>query len=245
MVVYWCPLPAQQPHLTYSTLPSHLAPSASQSPYLLTQKTLLLILTTPGSMVGPCFSPFFGWWASASMHVWGGLGNYHLLIHERGYYRCWSNQADQSYKKSQLELAWPQLLATLLFARFFGLFSLLFVVVLVARCLVNSPAILFIPLPSCSFSHHLVHSPTVLLIPLPSHRFASCLVDLLPILLNHWWPPSNDTEPPTSFWKGEGWLWQHPCLWGSCNDIGRRRENEWISTMMGLMFNSNSAHPYR
>ena len=25
-------------------------------------------------------------------------------------------------------------------------------------------------------------------------------------------PPSNDNKPPTSLWKGEGWLWQHPHL---------------------------------
>ena len=60
-VVYRCPLPAQQPRPTYSTPPSHPAPSARQWPYPLTQKTLLLILTTPGSTAGPCFSPFFGW----------------------------------------------------------------------------------------------------------------------------------------------------------------------------------------
>ena len=33
------------------------------------KKTILLILSTPSSMAGPCFSPFFGWWASTSMHV--------------------------------------------------------------------------------------------------------------------------------------------------------------------------------
>jgi len=70
--------------------PSHPAPSARQSPYPLTQKTLLLILTTPGSTAGPCFSPFFGWWATTSMHVSSDLGNCHLLIHEGGYYRCFS-----------------------------------------------------------------------------------------------------------------------------------------------------------
>jgi len=67
----------------YTSLPSHLAPSASLPPYLLIQKTVLLILSTPGSTAGPCFSPFFGWWATTSMHVWSDLG----LIHERGYYR--------------------------------------------------------------------------------------------------------------------------------------------------------------
>jgi len=60
----------------------------------LIQKTVLLILTTPGSTAGPCFSPFFGWWASATMHAWSELGNYHLLIHERGYYgwTAWKRQ---------------------------------------------------------------------------------------------------------------------------------------------------------
>ena len=119
-------------------------------------------------VVGKCLYACMRWVRQLpSTDTWEGL----LQVLEPG-------QADQSYKKSQLELAWPQLLATLLFARFFGLFSLLFVVVLVARCLVNSPAILFIPLPSCIFSHHLVHSPTVLSIPPPSH-----LIDLLAVLL--------------------------------------------------------------
>ena len=45
-VVYWCP---QQPRPTYLTPPSHPAPSAYQPIYLLTQKTLLLILTSPGT----------------------------------------------------------------------------------------------------------------------------------------------------------------------------------------------------
>ena len=49
--------------------PSHPAPSARQSPYPLIQKILLLILTTPGSTAGPCFSSFFGWWASTTIHV--------------------------------------------------------------------------------------------------------------------------------------------------------------------------------
>ena len=81
-VVYWCPLPAQQPRPTYLIPPSHLAPSASPSPYPLTQKTLLLILTTSGSMAKPCFSLFLGGWASTCMHVWSELGNYHLFIHD-------------------------------------------------------------------------------------------------------------------------------------------------------------------
>ena len=42
----------------YTSPPSHPAPSASQPPYLPNQKTLLLILTSPGTMAILCF---FGW----------------------------------------------------------------------------------------------------------------------------------------------------------------------------------------
>ena len=43
----------------YTPPPSHPAPSAYQPPYLLNKKTLLLILTSPGTMAILCF---FGWW---------------------------------------------------------------------------------------------------------------------------------------------------------------------------------------
>ena len=46
--------------------PSHPAPSASQPPYPPNQKTLLLILTSPGTTAILCF---FGWWGFAHMHL--------------------------------------------------------------------------------------------------------------------------------------------------------------------------------
>ena len=109
-VVYQCPLPAQQPHPTYLTPPSHLAPSARQWPYLLTQKTLLLILTTPGSTAGPCFSPFFGWmgkypyacmkWVRQlpSTDTWEGL----LQVHNQGACTC-------DYRTLSVSIIWYNL----------------------------------------------------------------------------------------------------------------------------------------
>jgi hypothetical protein len=43
------PTPAQHPPPYYTPPPSHPAPSAYQPPYPLTQKTLFVILTSPGS----------------------------------------------------------------------------------------------------------------------------------------------------------------------------------------------------
>ena len=48
------------------TPPSHPAPSAGELPCLITQNTLLLILTSHGSPAGPWFSLIFGWWATAA-----------------------------------------------------------------------------------------------------------------------------------------------------------------------------------
>jgi hypothetical protein len=50
----------------YTTPPSHPAPSAYQQTYPPTQKTLLLILTSPGTTAILCF---FGWWGFAHMHL--------------------------------------------------------------------------------------------------------------------------------------------------------------------------------
>ena len=35
-------------------------------------------------------------------------------------------------------------------------------------------------------------------------------------------PPSSENEPPTSLWKGEGWVEMHPHLWGKLRgwDLG-------------------------
>ena len=71
----------------YTTLPSHLAPLAMQPPYLPTQRTLLLILTNPGTTANSLLLSFFGWWASAAVDLWGMLGTYHLLIYNSGHYR--------------------------------------------------------------------------------------------------------------------------------------------------------------
>jgi len=51
------------------TPPSHLAPSAYHPPYLLTQGTLLLILTNPGITAILSFTLFFGWWASSAVDL--------------------------------------------------------------------------------------------------------------------------------------------------------------------------------
>jgi len=50
----------------YTTPPSHPAPSAYQQTYPPTQKTLLLILTNPGTTAILCF---FGWWGLSHMHL--------------------------------------------------------------------------------------------------------------------------------------------------------------------------------
>ena len=44
-----------------------MAPSAYLMPYPLTQNMLFIILTSPGSLAGPVFSLFFGWWAKPSV----------------------------------------------------------------------------------------------------------------------------------------------------------------------------------
>ena len=78
-VVYWYPQPAQQPHPTYLTPPSHLAPSAYQQPHLLTQRTLLLILTNPGIMAKVLF---FGWWGIPSVDWSDGSGKSWVFIYK-------------------------------------------------------------------------------------------------------------------------------------------------------------------
>jgi len=58
--IYCHPQPLLNSPPYYTSPSSHLAPLASLPSYLLMQKTILLILTTPGSMAEPCFSPFLG-----------------------------------------------------------------------------------------------------------------------------------------------------------------------------------------
>ena len=72
----------------YTTQPSHPAPLAYQQTYPPTQKTLLLILTSPGTIAILCF---FGWWGFAHMHLWSDLGITLVLIHDSGIYRCFSS----------------------------------------------------------------------------------------------------------------------------------------------------------
>ena len=64
--IYYRPqaLPNSPPY--YTPPPSHPAPSASKPPYPPNQKTLLLILTNPGTTAKLCF---FGWWGFAHMHL--------------------------------------------------------------------------------------------------------------------------------------------------------------------------------
>ena len=69
MIVYIClhiPLYQEYPlHIP----PSHLAPSASQPPYPLIQRIILLILISPGTMAG---LSFFRWWGIPSVDWWYG-----------------------------------------------------------------------------------------------------------------------------------------------------------------------------
>ena len=66
MPIYYCPQPPPNSLPYYTSPPSHPAPLASQAPYPPNQKTLLLILTHPGTMAK---FHFFGWWGFAHMHL--------------------------------------------------------------------------------------------------------------------------------------------------------------------------------
>ena len=65
--------------------PSHLAPLACIPPYPPTQKTILLILTSPGTMARPLN---FGWWGIPSVDWWSHLGKSWVLIYQGNIQRC-------------------------------------------------------------------------------------------------------------------------------------------------------------